>query len=337
MDAKTHHFSLGSITPQTEKPGGTRTDVTSRELQTLEGMSLSLLTLYSLGVREPHWHPNANELSYCLEGKGLMTVFSPGNIHDTFTVEKGEIVFIPKNYLHHIENIGDSPLSFLVCFNHESPEDVGLSALTSVMPDSILGATFGVNPQFFEKMKKDAKGVFISQREEAAIPPLPYITNHFKLNLEALQPLMNHTGGWVKTSNAFLLPSLEGLAVYSLYLNENGAREPHWHPNAHELNYLIQGQARITLLSPGGNVDTFDMKAGDLSFLPMGYPHYIENLGPGPVRFAIFFNNSAPSDLGISGSFGAYSNEVLASLFGVPATSFDKLPKFQEDLLVISR
>jgi oxalate decarboxylase len=71
----------------------------------LKGMALYSLRLHNGGVREPHWHPNAAELSYCLSGKALMTIFSPGAGHDTFTVDTGEIVFVPKGYLHHIENI----------------------------------------------------------------------------------------------------------------------------------------------------------------------------------------------------------------------------------------
>jgi hypothetical protein len=37
-----------------------------------------------LGLREPHWHPNANELTYCLTGEALVTIFSNGSIGLTF-------------------------------------------------------------------------------------------------------------------------------------------------------------------------------------------------------------------------------------------------------------
>ncbi|HJT48265.1 MAG TPA: hypothetical protein VJ729_08770 [Nitrososphaeraceae archaeon] len=41
------------------------------------------------------------------------------------------------------------------------------------------------------------------------------------------------------------------------------------------------------------------------------------------------------ADLGISGSFGAYSNEVLASVFGMQTTTLAFLPKYQEDLFIV--
>jgi oxalate decarboxylase len=332
-----HLFNLGTIKPQKITPGGSRADAKVEQLPILKGMSLSLLILNPKGVREPHWHPNANELSYCIEGNALITIFSPNAGHDTFTVKAGEIAFVPMGYLHHIENIGDTPLKMLVCFDNENAEDLSLSASSSVMPQHILADTFNQKNSFFAGLhKSSAEGVFISMREKAAIPPMPFMTSRYKFDLEGMNPQITTKGGSVKLSNVNMIPPLEGLAVYGVCLKKGGAREPHWHPNASELNYLLRGSARITLLSPGGHVDTFDMQPGDMSFLPQGYVHHIENTGSEDARFAIFFNNVMPSDIGLSGCFGAYSNEVLASLFGVSPSYFDNFPKYQEDLFVVS-
>lgn len=332
-----HLFNLGTIRPQKSTPGGTRADAKVEQLSVLKGMSLSLLTLNPKGVREPHWHPNANELSYCIEGRALMTIFSPGAGHDTFTIKAGEIAFVPMGYLHHVENIGDTPLKMLVCFDHEDAEDLSLTGSSSVMPEHIMANTFSQKESFFAGLHKSSpEGVFISLREKAAIPPLPFMTSRFKFDLEGENPQITTKGGTVKLSNVGMIPPLEGLAVYAVCLKKGGAREPHWHPNASELNYLLSGTARITLLSPDGDVDTFDMQPGDMSFLPRGYVHHIENTGNDDAHFAIFFNHVKPSDIGLSGCFGAYSNEVLGSIFDVSATYFDRFPKYQEDLFVIS-
>ena len=34
-------------------------------------------------------------------------------------------------------------------------------------------------------------------------------------------------------------PALNGMGISYLKLNPEGVREPHWHPNGHELNYCI--------------------------------------------------------------------------------------------------
>lgn len=330
-----HCFPLGSLTPQKIRSGGTRSDATVKNFPVLKGLALSLLTLNPKGVREPHWHPNANELSYCLEGTGMMTIFGPGNNHDTFTIRAGEIVFVPQGYIHHIENTGSAPLRLAICFDHEAPEDLDFSAGVSAMPAHILAETCGVGHDCFANLPNEHAGVFISERNAPAIPPLPFIVNRYKMDIDGENPQVKTKGGTVKMSNHFLLPTLQGLAVYSLILNKNGAREPHWHPNAGELNFLVRGSARITLLSPNGQAETFDMKAGDASFMPKGYLHHIENTGLEEAFFTVFFNHTAPTDIGFSGCFGAYSNDVLASLFGVPPQYFKTLTKSQQDLFVV--
>jgi oxalate decarboxylase/phosphoglucose isomerase-like protein (cupin superfamily) len=83
-----HAFNLEAIKPQAVRNGGSRAMANENNFSILKGMALYSLLLDSGGVREPHWHPNAAELSYCLSGKALMTIFSPGAGHDTFTVDR---------------------------------------------------------------------------------------------------------------------------------------------------------------------------------------------------------------------------------------------------------
>jgi oxalate decarboxylase len=52
------------------------------------------------------------------------------------------------------------------------------------------------------------------------------------------------------------------------------------------------------------------------------------------MHFAVFFDHEKPEDIGISGAFSAYSNEVLPAVFNLDATLFDKLPKLEEDVFV---
>lgn len=330
-----HLFHLFNSQLQTTCEGGRRIDVTADQLPALSGMALSLLELNPAGFREPHWHPNANELGYCLKGQALMTIFTPEAGHETFVINPGEVTFVPMGYIHDIQNIGSTPFKMLICFNHERPEDINLSSSISVMPKHVLGSTFNLPETFFQKMRQDIQPIFIGQEQSIPQVPLAYATNPFKLNLNQITPQIQNAGGWVKMSNGFLFPKLEGLAIYNLLLNEKGVREPHWHPNAGELNYLISGTARITLLSPHEVVDTFDLKAGDLSFMPRGYFHHIENTGEDKAHFAVFFNHHFPSDIGLSGCLGAYPNTILAHLCDVNAEYLKTLPKLQHDLLIV--
>jgi oxalate decarboxylase len=120
-------------------------------------------------------------------------------------------------------------------------------------------------------------------------------------------------------------------------MKPSAVREPHWHPNASELGYVLEGMARLIVLSPGGSVDTFEVGPGQIYFIPTGFFHYIENLDTTKnMHFAIFFSSDLPGDIGISGTLSAYSNNVLSASFNLDPTYFNKLPRLTEDVLVVS-
>lgn len=332
----THLFYLNATSPQNFYSEGTRIDVNQSVFPALKGMALSLLSLNAQGFREPHWHPNAHELGYCLEGRALMTIFSPGAGHDTFIIEPGSLAFVPMGYLHHVQNIGNETFKILLCYTDEQPDEINLSSSVGVMPVHALGATFHLNASFFEEFHASVTPTFIGQSSEEISLALSWQVNRFKKDMEAMNPQIVTPGGTVRINNQSLMPTLEGLTMYSLKLEPKGVREPHWHPNAHELNYVVQGRVRIILLSPDGKVDDFEMGVGDISFLPKGYFHYIENIGEEMAQLAVFFNHVFPLDIGLSGCLGAYSNTLLANLFRAPISHFDSLPKYQEDLFVVA-
>jgi len=143
-------------------------------------------------------------------------------------------------------------------------------------------------------------------------------------------------GGIRTIANSDNFPILKGMATYSLKLDRGGIREPHWHPNAAELDYVINGRARMTIFSPGGNIDTFEVGPDQIVFIPTAYFHYIENIGEEELHFAVFFSHEKPQDIGISGAFGAYSNEVFGAVFNVDPKIFESLPKYQKDLFVVA-
>jgi oxalate decarboxylase len=347
-----HTFNLDVTTPQfSNASGGSRTIANADNFPILNGngMAIYLLRLKKGAVREPHWHPNASELSYCINGRAIMTIFSNNAGYDSFTIDPGEIAFVPRGYIHDIENISDQEAKFLFVFNQERPQDIGISGAVGSMPDRVLNETFGIKPPtptFFNGFNnKSPKNIVIGSKpanvSEAAIATaansMTRIANPHKFNLEGIPPQVQTAGGTVALGNVNTFPILNGLACYSLRLKPNGIREPHWHPNAGELDYVIEGRARMTILSPGGSVDTFEVNPGQIVFIPAAYFHYIENPDSiNNMHFAVFFGNEKPEDIGISGALSAYSNEVLASVFNLDPTYFDKLPKLGQDVFVVS-
>ena len=79
------------------------------------------------GMRELHWHPNADEWQYYLGGQGRMTVFASSGVARTFDYRAGDVGAVPFAMGHYIENTGAEPLRFLEVFRSPRFMDVSLA------------------------------------------------------------------------------------------------------------------------------------------------------------------------------------------------------------------
>jgi oxalate decarboxylase len=96
-------FDLDGTKPQFSMPYGNRTIMNADNFPVLKGMGAVLLRLKKGGVREPHWHPNAAELNYCISGNAKMTIYSNNARKDTIAINPGQLTFVPTGCWHDIE------------------------------------------------------------------------------------------------------------------------------------------------------------------------------------------------------------------------------------------
>ncbi|MEU7630835.1 cupin domain-containing protein [Nocardia sp. NPDC049220] len=164
--------------------------------------------------------------------------------------------------------------------------------------------------------------------------------------LTAADPTV-YQGGTLRGANEDTFPVLRGQngAVYFVHLDVGGMREPHWHPTAWEMNFVIAGRAKWTVLGthPDGAYrnDVFDAGPGDLVFVPQGFFHYFENAGTAdPLQVLIVFNTSADEtydDIGIVAAFNSLPRDVLATVFGVPVSAFADIPGEIKPVVITKR
>ncbi|OZT13456.1 cupin [Priestia aryabhattai] len=87
------------------------------------------------------------------------------------------------------------------------------------------------------------------------------------------------------------LPAMIGGAFVDLYLTKGHMREPHWHPNAWELDVVVSGEVQVSIVDPDtSSLHTFQIKEGNVAFIPMGWWHWIEPLTE-EAHLHLFFNN----------------------------------------------
>ena len=166
--------------------------------------------------------------------------------------------------------------------------------------------------------------------------------NPYLFDLAKSKPHVEKPAGTVQQAyeDGFRILAGQKASMALVVLKKGGIREPHWHPDAWEFDYCISGRARMSVVAPDNEWQSFDIEPGQIVFVPQGFFHYFENIGSEDLRFLIVFNNSTKEsgdDIGISVSLGGMPNEVLAATFGVSESVFDKIPKLHNAVIITSR
>ncbi len=333
-----HSISLWDGEIVEESDLGSMRRVTADNFPLLKGLSIKRVLLNPGAMRTPHWHANANELTYCVSGTALVSILDNGSRFSTFTVTAGQMFHADSGSLHHIENIGDDVAEFIICFRSERPEDFGLGATFGAFTDAVLGNTYDLPAADFTAIRRSTVDHKLARRiGDPVVPAQAHFNDPHKFDVEAQSPGLTYAMGNARFARDQFWPALKDLSMYSLRIREDGMREPHWHPVTAEMGYVQHGSARMTVMDPDGSINTWHLNAGDVYFIPRAYPHHIEVVDCPDWHFLIFFDQPFPADIGYRASASAYSREVLAAAFD---THIDDLPDFPftaADPLIVGR
>ena len=110
---------------------------TSRAATTI---AAALVEVEPGGMRELHWHPNADEWQYYISRQGRMTVFASAGKARTFDYQAGDVGYVPFAMGHYVENTGDEPLRFLEMFRSDHFADVSLNQWMALTPPELVQA-----------------------------------------------------------------------------------------------------------------------------------------------------------------------------------------------------
>jgi oxalate decarboxylase len=144
-------FSLGSMQPTRQTRGGEVRIVDSRNFTVSKTIAAALVTVHPGGLREMHWHPNADEWQYWIKGKGRMTVFNTGPKAVTMDFNPGDVGYVKRSNGHYIKNVGDTDLQFLEVFKSTYFADVSLSEWLTHTPPALVAQHLNVNEETIAK------------------------------------------------------------------------------------------------------------------------------------------------------------------------------------------
>jgi oxalate decarboxylase len=147
-------FRADQPAPTHRSKGGEARIVDSSSFKVSTTVAAAIVTIHPGGMRELHWHPNADEWQYYLGGKGRMTLFATGGRARTLDFETGDVGYVPKTLPHYIENTGNTDLQFLEMFRASQFQDLSLSEWLTHTPPELVMAHLNIDKATWDEIPK---------------------------------------------------------------------------------------------------------------------------------------------------------------------------------------
>jgi oxalate decarboxylase len=309
-------------------------EATVAQLPISKGIAGVSMKLEPGAMRELHWHATAAEWAFVLEGRVRTTVTDPRGYAETNDFEPGDLWYFPRGHGHMLECLGNEPCRFILIFDNGYFSEFGTFSITDWLahaPKPLLAKNFGLPEQALADFPKGE--VYFAR---GAIPPaqpaeplggwrLPPQTH--KHRLLAQPPHGVFAGGREWRADGTRFEISQTITGVVLDLEPGALRELHWHPNADEWQYVVEGTISVTMFGSRGRFRTETMEQGDVGYIPQGYGHSIENVGSKRCRVLIGLNAGIYESIDLSQWIAGNPVDVLATIFSRPADLFEKFPR----------
>jgi oxalate decarboxylase len=315
--------------------GGWAREVTVRELPVATQLAAVNMRLEPAGVREMHWHKEA-EWGYMLAGRARLTGVDAEGRNFIDDVGEGDIWNFPAGIPHSIQGLEEG-CEFLLVFDDGSFSENETFLITDWFahtPRDVLARNFGVPESAFARIPVDVDreryifpgempGPLLLDAVAAPAGAVPVAYSH----LLSLQDPIRVAGGQVRIVDSTNFPAASTIAAALVEVEPGGLRELHWHPNTDEWQYYISGQGRMTVFASSGKARTFDYQAGDVGYIPFAMGHYVENTGDETLRFLELFRSDHFADISLNQWMALTPPELVRAHLGLDSGTLAALSK----------
>jgi oxalate decarboxylase len=139
-------FSLDTTPNLNRTKNGTLRLVDSSTFNVSTTIAVVIQTLPPGAMRAMHWHPNADEWQYYIKGKARMGVFNTGPQVLTMDFNPGDIGYVPRNYGHYVQNVGDTDMQFFATFRTPTFQEMNMSDWLKHSPAEMVAEHLKVDP-----------------------------------------------------------------------------------------------------------------------------------------------------------------------------------------------
>ena len=329
-----HSFSLSHRRVQ---QGGWARQVNVTDFPLSKSIAGVNMRLDAGGIRELHWH-DAAEWSLVLTGSARLTAIDYDGRPYVKDVKAGDLWYFPPGLPHSIQGLDPNGTEFLLVFDDGKFSEEGTTLLTDWLihtPREVVAKNFGTTTDkldAFEQIPPDGRYIFpapvpppLAQDQAAVHGSTSKIAFDFAMMDQ--KPTKQDASGTIRIVDSTHFPVSKTIAMAHVTVKPGAMRELHWHPNAAEWQYYIKGKGRMTLFANHSDARTMDFVEGDVGYVPVTLPHYIENTGNEDLVFLEMFKAPHYSDVSLNNWLAAIPPELVAQHLGLDKQTLAAIPK----------
>jgi oxalate decarboxylase len=333
-----------NLVPKRIQNGGWARQVTQADFQISKTIAGVNMRLGPGGVRELHWHQQA-EWAVMTYGNCRVTILDLAGRPQVADVKEGDMWYFPAGLPHSLQGLGPDGAEFVLAFDNGESSEFNTLLVTDWIahtPPEVLAKNFGVPVEAFANIPLQNKWIYQSNK---AAPPLETVDaqmaatagkppNSFVFSLADMQR-RDLKYGTVQIADSSNFVVSKNIAATRVTVKPGGLREMHWHPNADEWAYFIKGSARVTVFNTGPAAITADFHAGDIGYVPKALGHYVENTGDTDLVFMEVFRADRFEEVSLSDWLAHSPPEMVAETLNLDPSVIAKFPRNRPDIVPI--
>ena len=330
--------------PRRIQNGGWARQVTQSDFQISETIAGVNMRLTRGGIREMHWHVFA-EWAFVTKGVCRITTIDEEGRANVEDVRENGLWYFPAGLPHSLQGVGEDGCEFVLCFDNGNASEFDTLLLTEWMahtPPDVLALNFGVPAETFSKMPLQDLYIFqgklpapieADQQEAQGNAGAPKLRSSFPLGETA--PVKKTRGGEVRIADSSTFEISKTIAAALVRIHPRGMREMHWHPNADEWLYIIEGEGELTIFETGPNAVTQNFNAGDIGYVKRSQGHYLRNTGLNDLVYLEVFRSAYFADVSLSDWLTHTPRAMVAQTLNVTQEAIERFPSGKPVILPV--
>ena len=319
--------------------GGWSRQVTVEDFPISKEIAGVNMRLTAGGIRELHWH-NAAEWALMLNGAARITAIDYDGKSFVGDVSANDVWFFPTGTPHSIQGLGPDGTEFLLVFDDGKFSEANTTLISDWarhtprevlaknwgVPESATDPVYTASPDGRYIFQAPVPGPLADDRRAAGGSKGPSPLN-FAFAMHSMAPTYKTASGEVRVIDSRDFPVANTIAAAHVIVKPGGLRELHWHQNADEWQYYVQGKGRMTVFFNGAKARTADFNAGDVGYVPRTLGHYVENTGDTDLIFLEMFKANKFQDLSLSDWMSHTPPELIMEHLKISRETLERIPK----------